>query len=148
MLVMSDLNVSLHGGLPETVLPEPEPEAAHALIEAERKTGSERRTAVAKVAGRFPKFLAAWASLAEGAGDPVESYAYARVGYHRGLDAARGAGWRGSGYVRWKHESNRGFLRSIDALRKAAEKIGESEEAERCATFLRQLDPDWDGRGA
>jgi hypothetical protein len=77
------------------------------------------------------------------AGDHVESYAYARVGYHRGLDALRAAGWRGSGYVRWEHESNRGFLRSLDALRAAAEAIGETAEAERCEVFLHQLDPAW-----
>jgi hypothetical protein len=73
----------------------------------------------------------------------VESYAYARVGYHRGLDALRAAGWRGSGYVRGRHDSNLGFLRSLDALRAAAEAIGETSEAERCRQFLRQLDPEW-----
>jgi hypothetical protein len=73
----------------------------------------------------------------------VEAYAYARVGYHRGLDALRGAGWRGSGYVRWAHETNRGFLRALDALRSTADTIGEESEAERCAMFLRQLDPEW-----
>ena len=81
------------------------------------------------------------AELAGLARDDVEAYAYARVGYHRGLDALRAAGWRGSGYVRWEHESNRGFLRSLDALRAAAAGIGETAEEERCATFLRQLDP-------
>jgi hypothetical protein len=65
------------------------------------------------------------------------------VGYHRGLDALRGAGWRGSGYVRWRHETNRGFLRSLDALRQAANDIGETEEATRCELFLRQLDSEW-----
>jgi hypothetical protein len=75
--------------------------------------------------------------------DNVRSYAYARVGYHRGLDALRAAGWRGSGYVRWRHETNRGFLRSLEALRRAAEAIGETDEEERCALFLHQLDPDW-----
>ncbi len=93
------------------------------------------------VAGRYPRQLEAWASLAELADDVVESYAYARVGYHRGLDALRAAGWRGSGYVRWRHETNRGFLRSLEALRRAAGAIGESEEEERCALFLHQLDP-------
>jgi hypothetical protein len=61
------------------------------------------------------------------------------------LDALRGAGWRGSGYVRWAVETNRGFLRSLDALRAAAASIGEVAEAERCALFLRQLDPQWAG---
>ena len=73
------------------------------------------------------------------------AYAYARVGYHRGLDQLRGEGWRGTGYVRWREPGNRGFLRSLEALRVAAARIGEDDEQERCAQFLRQLDPDWRG---
>ena len=65
------------------------------------------------------------------------------MGYHRGLDALRAAGWRGSGYVRWRHESNRGFLRSLHSLKLAAGSIGESDEEQRCDLFLRQLDPEW-----
>ena len=79
-------------------------------------------------------------------GELVRPFADARVGYHRGLDALRGAGWRGSGYVRWRHESNRGFLRSLHALELAAAAIGETEEEQRCALFLRQLDPEWNSR--
>ena len=77
---------------------------------------------------------------------PIDRYAFARVGYHRGLDSLRAAGWRGSGYVRWRHESNRGFLRSLHALELAAAAIGEVEEEQRCALFLRQLDPEWSSR--
>jgi hypothetical protein len=141
-----ETSVPLTSGLPETVLPAPPAEAARALAMAFEQPGARRAAAVAEVAAAFPRYLEAWATLAElaeTAGDPVASYAYARVGYHRGLDAARGAGWRGSGYVRWRHEDNRGFLRSLDALRLAAETIGEADEAERCSLFLRQLDPDW-----
>jgi hypothetical protein len=94
-----------------------------------------------------PRYLDAWAHLAELADDDVAAYAYARVGYHRGLDALRGAGWRGNGYVRWRHPTNRGFLRSLDQLRRRAAAIGESDEEERCAVFLRQLDPDWGSTG-
>jgi DNA-binding transcriptional LysR family regulator len=101
---------------------------------------------VAAVAARDPRCLPAWADLAELADDPIARYAYARVGYHRGLDALRAAGWRGSGYVRWEHESNRGFLRSLDALRQAAGAIGEADEEQRCDLFLRQLDPEWGAR--
>ncbi len=75
--------------------------------------------------------------------DDVEAYACFRVGYHRGLDALRGAGWKGSGLVRWSHEQNRGFLRCLDGLRSASGAIGEQAEEERCAQFLRQLDPAW-----
>ena len=65
------------------------------------------------------------------------------MGYHRGLDRLRQSGWRGSGYVRWRYETNRGFLRALDGLRAAAEAIGEPDEAQRCAEFLRQLDPEY-----
>lgn len=143
---MADSSVPLTSGLPETVLPAPPAEAAAALDAALAGPADQRRDAVAAVAARQPRFLDAWARLAELAGDDVEAYAYARVGYHRGLDTLRGAGWRGSGYVRWRHQTNRGFLRSLEALRRAAEAIGEVDEEERCALFLRQLDPDWDRR--
>jgi hypothetical protein len=73
----------------------------------------------------------------------VEAYACFRVGYHRGLDRLRQSGWRGSGYVRWRHPTNRGFLRSLDGLGRTAGRIGEAEEEARCADFLLQLDPDW-----
>lgn len=94
----------------------------------------------ADVAARHPASSLAWAELADRAfadGRVVESYAYARTGYHRGLDALRRAGWRGQGPIPWEHEPNRGFLRALRALGRAAEAIGESDEAERCATFLR-----------
>jgi hypothetical protein len=137
-----DAPVTLSQGLPETVLPAPPEEWTRALEQAERLSGTERLEAARAAARRNPRHLGAWALLAESAPDDVESYAYARVGYHRGLDALRAAGWRGSGYVRWRNETNRGFLRSLDALRRAAGAIGESEEEERCALFLLQLDPD------
>lgn len=134
--------VNFSTGLSETVLPAPPDEWTRPLAEAAALSGPARKAAVQVVAGRYPRHLEAWAELAELADDDVESYAYARVGYHRGLDSLRAAGWRGSGYVRWRHETNRGFLRSLEALRRAAEAIGESDEEERCALFLHQLDPD------
>jgi hypothetical protein len=73
---------------------------------------------------------------------PLESYAYARVGYHRGLDALRKAGWRGTGPIPWSHEPNRGVLRSLYALRRAADAIGEADEVARLDEFLRTSDPD------
>ena len=140
-------SISFSPGLPETVLPPPEPAVAAGLADAAALPREERRATMFAIAARFPRCLDAWASLAELADDHVTAYAFARVGYHRGLDALRASGWRGSGYVRWRHESNRGFLRSLEALRAAAEAIGEDEEEVRCALFLRQLDPDWDRRG-
>ena len=97
------------------------PELSAALDGGARAAARERRReAVAAVAAQDPRCLRAWADLAELADDPIERYAFARVGYHRGLDTLRAAGWRGSGYVRWRHESNRGFLRSLHALEQAA----------------------------
>jgi hypothetical protein len=93
-----------------------------------------------EVAAAHPASSLAWAVLAEDAlgGDrPVEAYAYARTGYHRGLDALRRNGWRGQGPVPWEHEPNRGFLRALAALSHAAAAIGEEDERNRCAEFLR-----------
>jgi hypothetical protein len=133
-------------GLTGTVLPVPPPDALAALAAALAEPEDRRRAAVARVAAAHPRLLVAWAALAEAAGDDVEAYAYARVGYHRGLDALRAAGWRGSGYVRWREDSNRGFLRSLEQLRLRAGAIGEADEEERCGLFLHQLDPEWDRR--
>jgi len=94
----------------------------------------------ARVAGDFPSCSAAWAALAERAmhsGDPVAAYAYARTGYHRGLDQLRRAGWKGYGPIPWEHEPNRGFLRALHMLAVAAAAIGEDDEASRCGEFLR-----------
>jgi Protein of unknown function (DUF3151) len=138
--------VSFTSGSADTELDPIDPELASALDAAMALPLDDRRAAVSAVAARAPRCLQAWATLAELADSPVDQYAFARVGYHRGLDALRAAGWRGSGYVRWRHQANRGFLRSLEALRAAAQTIGEREEQERCALFLRQLDPDWERR--
>lgn len=139
--------VSLTGGSAETVLAPPDPAAAAAVAAALAEPPERRRAALSLVAARHPRHLETWAALAEMATPDADRYAFARVGYHRGLDALRAAGWRGSGHVRWARPENRGFLRSLDALRAAAEAIGETDEADRCRLFLRQLDPDW-GRPA
>ena len=93
----------------------------------------------AEVAAAHPTSSLAWATLAEqalAAGRDVEGYAYARTGYHRGLDALRRNGWKGHGPVPWEHEPNRGFLRALHALAVAAGRIGEDDEAARCHSFL------------
>jgi Protein of unknown function (DUF3151) len=121
---------SLLAGPPPVYLQENE-EAAAALRAGE---------APEQVAARFPAYSAAWAALAERAlaqGDPVTAYAYARTGYHRGLDQLRRSGWHGTGPIPWEHVPNRGFLRCLHALGQAAGAIGEDDEAERCAQFLR-----------
>jgi hypothetical protein len=98
----------------------------------------------AAVARAFPESSAAWATLAESAlaaDRTIEAYAFARTGYHRGLDALRRNGWRGNGPVPWDHVPNRGFLRALSALGQAADAIGEKDEAQRCAQFLKDCDP-------
>ena len=103
---------------------------------------------VKEVAAAHPACLTAWATLGEEAltaGDPVSAYAYFRVGYHRGLDRIRQAGWRGSGRVPWSHVGNRGFLRALRGLGRAASVLGETDEATRCADFLAELAPDAPG---
>ncbi len=98
-----------------------------------------------QVAATYPESSLAWAVLAEdalGDGLDLEGYAFARTGYHRGLDALRRAGWRGQGPVPWSHEPNRGFLRALAALATAARAIGEDEEWRRCADFLRASSAD------
>ena len=122
----------------ETVLDGPTAEQQAALDAAGGDSEALRR-----VAARWPTLLEAWATLAETADDPVSSYAFSRVGYHRGLDAMRRSGWRGAGRLRAQHASNLGFLRSLNALRSAASAIGEDDEAERCQRFLDELDPEW-----
>lgn len=135
--------VGLGSAPPETVLPDPPPGAADLLAAAAATAAPERRAALGEVVRATPQWPDAWAALGALATDDVEAYAYFRVGYHRGLDALRQAGWRGSGYVRWSAPTNRGFLRCVEGLRRRAAAIGEEAEAQRCAQFLRQLDPAW-----
>jgi hypothetical protein len=141
---MTDRPVNLStSGPPETILPDEPAPARHALAQALALPIEQRRDAVSLVVAQHPTFLDGWARLGELGRDDVERYAAFRVGYHRGLDRLRQSGWRGSGYVRWSHEGNRGFLRALDGLRAAAGAIGETDEEERCAQFLQQLDPSW-----
>ncbi|HEY6497276.1 MAG TPA: DUF3151 domain-containing protein [Trebonia sp.] len=125
---MSD-HVNLLGEPPATLLPP--------LAEAEALIASG--TSPVDVAAKYPAFSLAWALLAESAldgGRPVDAYAYARTGYHRGLDALRRNGWKGYGPIPWSHEPNQGFLRCLAALGTAAGDIGEADEEQRCWTFL------------
>jgi hypothetical protein len=132
------------GGPPETVLPEVTVEIRTQLQQALAiENRDERRDAVSSVVADHPRFLDGWARLGELGRHPIERYAAFRVGYHRGLDTLRQNGWRGSGYVRWQHPTNQGFLRALHGLHQAATEIGEADEAERTGVFLRQLDPAW-----
>lgn len=124
------MDQNLLGGPPPTLLPDdPRPRT-------ELADGIDPYA----VAAAHPTSSLAWATLADLAhadGRVVESYAYARVGYHRGLDLLRRNGWKGHGPIPWEHEPNRGFLRCLHALARAAAEIGEEDEATRCTIFLR-----------
>jgi hypothetical protein len=98
----------------------------------------------ADVAAAHPSASVAWAALAEGAladDKAITAYAYARTGYHRGLDQLRRNGWKGFGPVPYSHEPNRGFLRCVASLARAADAIGETDELARCLDLLDDCDP-------
>jgi len=121
-------------GPPPTLLPE-DPAVAELA-----DNGRER---FLEIVSAHPASSLCWALLAEGAlrigsaEGNLGAYAYARTGYHRGLDLLRRSGWRGSGPIPWEHVPNRGFLRSLFALAVAAERIGDAAEHQRCLQFLR-----------
>ncbi|MBK9739183.1 MAG: DUF3151 domain-containing protein [Actinobacteria bacterium] len=127
------MSQNLLAGPPPTLLPE-DPAVAELAGGA---TADE-------AARRHPTSSFAWAVLSDEAwasGRVMESYAFARVGYHRGLDALRRGGWKGHGPVPWSHESNRGFLRCLRSLGRAASAIGENDEVERIDAFMADCDP-------
>lgn len=124
---------NLLGPEPTTLPDRPEPQSA-----------LDSGTDPAEVVASWPDFSEGWAALAERAlssGENVAAYAYARTGYHRGLDQLRRAGWKGHGPVPWAHRPNQGFMRALAALARAAGAIGETEEYQRCAQFLADSDP-------
>jgi len=128
------LGENLLEGPPPTLLP------ADPTVEAELAAGADPDSVVRA----HPESSLAWAVIADQAwneGRVVESYAFARVGYHRGLDALRRNGWKGHGPVPWEHEPNQGFLRCLIALERAAGAIGEQGEVERLAAFIDDCDP-------
>lgn len=143
---MSDQPISMsRSGPPETVLPQVDAVIMHELKQALAAAPESRREAVAAVVAKYPTCLHAWAALGRNSRPGIDAYMAFRVGYHRGLDQLRGSGWRGSGFVRWQHESNRGFLECLEGLAVNASVIGEESEAVRCQQFLIQCDPR--GRG-
>ena len=142
---MSDQPIHLSpSGPPETVLPQVSADLRTRLIEALAEPLELRRRVVSTVVADHPTFLDGWACIGDLSEPGVDAYMAYRVGYHRGLDALRANAWRGSGYVRWARESNRGFLRCLAGLARQARLIGEINEAVRCEQFLIQLDPTGD----
>ncbi len=128
-------------GPPRTVLPAEAVSIREAAAEALAAPPDQQRGLAAAIVAGHPRSLVAWCTLGDCATDTIERYAAYRVGYHRGLDALRANGWRGSGYVRWADETNRSFLGCLRGLGQMASAIGEDDEAERIALFLMQLDP-------
>lgn len=137
---MSNVHLSTSGP-GETIIDAEDGKILAEIEAAKAQPADLRRDALAKVVASYPASLHAWAALGANAYDVTESYAAYRVGYHRGLDALRKSGWRGSGFVRWQHSSNHGFLNCLKGLAAVAQQIGETDEAQRCAVFLGQLDP-------
>lgn len=128
-------------GPPDHQLPEVDAQWLKDLEAASRISDDKKRDALRAVASKYPTYLQAWAELGDASDATIDKYMAYRVGYHRGLDALRASGWRGSGYVRWSRPSNTGFLRCLKGLGEMATLIGESSEALRCEQFLLQLDP-------
>jgi hypothetical protein len=129
--------MSPHGNL---LGPEPTLLPAAPEVDAALDSGADP----AEVAAAHPAASAAWATLAEralAAGEPIPGYAFARTGYHRGLDQLRRNGWKGFGPVPWEHRPNQGFLRAVAALARAAQAIGEADEYARCVQLLADSDP-------
>ena len=121
----------------------PEPVLLPGDSAAEAELAASENPAI--VAAAHPTASVAWAALAEDAladDKAVTAYAYARTGYHRGLDQLRRNGWKGHGPIPWAHRPNRGFLRALAALAGAAQAIGDTEEFERCRQFLADSDPE------
>jgi Protein of unknown function (DUF3151) len=120
----------------------PDPILLPGDTDAEAQLQANENPAV--VAAAHPSASVAWAALAEEAladDKAVTAYAYARTGYHRGLDQLRRNGWTGFGPVPYSHEPNRGFLRCVAALARAADAIGETDEQTRCLDLLDDCDP-------
>lgn len=119
---------------PEPTLLAPEAEVTAALAAGQSPEAVVRA---------HPESPLAWVELSDAAaaeGREIEAYAFARVGYHRGLDSLRKSGWRGAGPVPWSHEPNRGVLRALYALRRGATAIGEHGEVARLTEFLNGAD--------
>ncbi|RLP74527.1 DUF3151 domain-containing protein [Mycetocola tolaasinivorans] len=123
-------------GIPETRLPD-EPEVSRALKKA---VGIDELEAIVAANPSSSLAWSAYAAAIANPARPIAGYSAARVAYHRGLDALRKAGWRGQGPIPWSHEPNRGVLRALYLLRRAALDIGETAEVTRLTEFLRDAD--------
>ncbi|MEC7843896.1 MAG: DUF3151 family protein [Actinomycetota bacterium] len=142
------------GGIPETILPAENNEILDGIEEAlslatpsetvDPVIVSQMVTKLLSLVEMHPDSIAIWTQLGVLSPEKMKGYAFFRLAYHRGLDALRKNGWRGSGYVRWEHPSNRSFLRALHGLQRLSTEIGDNEEATRCHHFLIQLEPRWE----
>ena len=128
------IRMSVSGPAP-FVLP-PEPDQIMAAID----DAGDDLPALRGVVLSAPTSLFAWSALGGAEPEPLHRYAAYRIGYHRGLDALRANGWRGTGDVRWSEPTNRGFLRALLGLHLMSRAIGDTTEADRTIQFLHQLD--------
>jgi len=140
---MSEVTLT-KGGMPETILPDEDPLLANGLQEILENDLDTSLHKLFGFASKNPESIGVWCTLGIKSTELMESYAYFRLAYHRGLDSLRKNGWKGSGFVRWQHTGNRFFLVALNNLANISEEIGDHEEATRCALFLRQLEPQWD----
>lgn len=131
------ISMSVTGPAP-VVLPA-EPDDVHSAL-AGALDSDDPAAAIRLVVAAHPTSLLGWSALGDAETDTILRYACYRVGYHRGLDALRGNGWRGAGDVRWSEPTNRGFLRSLLGLHLMSQAIGDTDEADRTLHFLYQLD--------
>lgn len=129
--------MSVSGPMP-FVLPA-EPDEVMDAIAAAASLDDPAAALRAVVAGS-PTSLFGWAALGTAESETIHRYASYRIGYHRGLDALRANGWRGSGDVRWSEPTNHGFLRSLLGLHLMSREIGDTVEADRTIQFLYQVD--------
>lgn len=120
------------------VLPE-EPVEVRSAIDGARST-DDPLGGLRAVTAANPSSLLAWSALGDAEPELIHRYASYRLGYHRGLDALRGNGWRGTGDVRWSAPTNRAFLRCLLGLHLMSRQIGDVAEADRTLQFLYQLD--------
>jgi hypothetical protein len=136
-----DETIELNPKPAQTELP---PADANLMVELREALQVNDIATISQLTSTFPREMFCWASMAAVADTSLNAYAYARLGYHRGLDALRANGWRGSGYVRASVYTNRGFLTCLALLHHFAGVIGEIDEEQRCLEFLQQLDPEYD----
>ena len=132
------------GKIPETRLPSEDPTLEQEMNKVRGNESADKRSTLLILASKNPESIGIWCVLGISSSEMMESYSYFRVAYHRGLDSLRKNGWRGSGFVRWEHESNRYFLFALNQLAEISREIGDHAEAERCNLFLRQLEPSWE----